>query len=43
MRTMEDQRDKAADEKRAQKKKLEELEAQLSSMGDVSDQLAQVR
>lgn len=42
MRVMEEQRDKAGEEKRAQKKKLEELEAQIASMGDVGDQLAEV-
>jgi chromosome segregation ATPase len=43
MRVMEEQRDKAGEERRAQKKRLEELEAQIASMGDVGDQLAQVR
>eukprot|EP01043_Picozoa_sp_COSAG02_P052462 COSAG02_NODE_5656_length_4148_cov_6.141512_2_plen_185_part_00 len=43
MRVMEEQRGKAGEEKRAQKKKIEELEAQIASMGDVGDQLAEVR
>ena len=43
MRVMEEQRDKASEEKRAQKKRLEELEAQIASMGEVGDQLAKVR
>ncbi len=43
MRVMEEQRGKAGEEKRALKKKIEELEAQIASTGDVGDKLAEVR
>ena len=39
MRVMEEQRDKAGEEKRAQKKRLEELEGQLASVGDVAAEI----
>lgn len=42
MRVMEEQRDKAGAEKRALKQRIEELEAQIASSGDVGDQLAEV-